>query len=265
MTRSITHTTRYTFGEAVSYTLQKLRLRPQSGPLQDVQSWDVVIKGGKIEVSYHDHYGNAVDLISADIGATELVITASGTVNTIDKAGVLGPSYGRAPLWHFVQNTALTTPNDAINALGDIAHSTDTTLNGLHLLSAAILEAVPYETGITDATTTAAGAIIAGKGVCQDHTHIFLSAARQAGIPARYVSGYLQMSDRIDQEASHAWAEAHIDGLGWVGFDVSNGVSPDSNYIRIATGRDASDAAPVSGLRMGSGSEAISVSVQVQQ
>ena len=78
-------------------------------------------------------------------------------------------------------------------------------------------------------------------------------------------SGYLMMNDRIDQDASHAWAEAHIGGLGWVGFDVSNGISPDERYVRIATGLDYRGAAPVSGMRMGTSGESMIVSVQVQQ
>ena len=70
-------------------------------------------------------------------------------------------------------------------------------------------------------------------------------------IPARYVSGYLMMNDRIEQEATHAWAEAWVQGLGWVGFDVSNGISPDPRYVRVATGRDYRDAAPITGISFG--------------
>ena len=73
------------------------------------------------------------------------------------------------------------------------------------------------------------------------------------------------MNDRVEQDATHAWAEAHIDGLGWVGFDVSNGVSPDERYVRLAVGRDARDAAPISGLRVGNADETLIVSLQVQQ
>ena len=62
--------------------------------------------------------------------------------------------------------------------------------------------------------------------------------ARALEVPARYVSGYLMMDDRVDQEATHAWAEAFVEGLGWVGFDISNGISPDPRYVRVATGRD---------------------------
>jgi transglutaminase-like putative cysteine protease len=101
--------------------------------------------------------------------------------------------------------------------------------------------------------------------VCQDHAHIFIAAARSMGYPARYVSGYLMMEDRVHQDASHAWAEVHVDPLGWVGFDVSNGISPDTRYVRVATGLDYAEAAPVSGLRFGNGGEAMSIDIQVAQ
>jgi transglutaminase-like putative cysteine protease len=104
-----------------------------------------------------------------------------------------------------------------------------------------------------------------GAGVCQDHAHIFISAARANGIPARYVSGYLMMDDRIDQEATHAWAEAHVEGLGWVGFDVSNGISPDPRYVRVATGSDYRDAAPITGITQGSAAaDVLTVGVAVE-
>jgi transglutaminase-like putative cysteine protease len=86
------------------------------------------------------------------------------------------------------------------------------------------------------------------------------------GYPARYVSGYLMMNDRVHQDASHAWAEAHVDGVGWVGFDVSNGISPDARYVRVATGLDYREAAPISGLRFGAMVEKrLSIDIQVQQ
>ena len=73
------------------------------------------------------------------------------------------------------------------------------------------------------------------------------------------------MDDRIEQEATHAWAEAHVENLGWVGFDVSNGISPDQRYVRVATGRDYRDAAPVTGVSIGSANEDLLVSVAVEQ
>jgi transglutaminase-like putative cysteine protease len=135
----------------------------------------------------------------------------------------------------------------------------------LHALSQLISGKVTYMAGTTDSLTTAESALASENGVCQDHAHIFISATRKMGYPARYVSGYLMMNDRVEQDASHAWAEVCVEGLGWVGFDVSNGISPDERYIRIATGLDYRDAAPISGIRHGSGSESMTVSVHVQQ
>ena len=94
---------------------------------------------------------------------------------------------------------------------------------------------------------------------------MFSAAARRLGFPARYVSGYLMMNETIDQAASHAWAEAHVPGLGWVAFDASNGISPDERYVRVATGRDFRDATPVSGIRLGKAEEQLAVSITVEQ
>jgi transglutaminase-like putative cysteine protease len=138
-------------------------------------------------------------------------------------------------------------------------------LGTLHALSARIRETVTYETGHTNADTTADMALAGGYGVCQDHAHIFVTAARILGFPARYVSGYLMLIDQIEQEASHAWAEAHIDGIGWVGFDISNSISPDPRYVRIATGADYAEAAPISGLSYGGGEQTMRVNLAVEQ
>lgn len=265
MQLQIRHVTEYSYDQPVDYALQKVRLRPLASPLQDIDEWDLTVEGGKIEASYLDHYGNRTDLVSISPGASKLTLTASGTVTTRDAAGVLGMVYGRAPLWHFMQPTPLTSSGARVRALADVVKKQGTPLAGLHALSAAVLQATPYQLGGTGSETTAEEALEIGFGVCQDHAHIFIAAARDAGIPARYVSGYLMMNDRVDQDASHAWAEAHLDDLGWVGFDVSNGMSPDERYVRIAIGRDTSEAAPVSGIRMGAADEAMIVSLQVQQ
>ncbi len=265
MLLKISHETRYTYDRPVTYALQKVRLCPLSSAVQTVNSWALSVEGGQVECSYSDHYGNHVDLISTDPESDSLVIRVEGQVGTVDTAGVFGQVYGRAPLWHFQQVTPLTSVGEGVLPLVEIVKGQDNTLAGLHALSAAVLEAVPYEIGRTGATTTAEEALSIGAGVCQDHANIFIAAARAAGVPARYVSGYLMMDDRVDQDASHAWAEAHVDGLGWVGFDVSNVVAPDERYVRLAIGRDAADAAPMSGMRMGSSDEAMVVTVQVQQ
>jgi transglutaminase-like putative cysteine protease len=139
------------------------------------------------------------------------------------------------------------------------------TLERLHALAIRIRELIEFEVGASHPGWSAEDAIEAKRGVCQDHTHVFLAAARRMGIAARYVSGYLMLNDRTTQDAMHAWAEAHVDGLGWVGFDVANGISPDSRYVRVATGLDYSEAAPISGTRIGGAGEILDVSIDVAQ
>ncbi|PJI85396.1 transglutaminase-like putative cysteine protease [Yoonia maricola] len=261
----IQHTTKYTYDAPVSYGLQQVRLTPASSKHQTVHNWDVTISGGQTELTFDDQYQNKTLLVKADAGTTEVSVDVTGEVETHSSDGVFGKVYGTAPLWHFRQSTLRTQAGRGIKKLAKIITKAPDALDGLHALSTAIIAAAPYSTTGTEAGTTAEEALSAGGGVCQDHAQIFVSAARVAGIPARYISGYLMMNDRIDQDASHAWAEAHIDGLGWVGFDVSNRICPDERYVRIATGLDSRDASPISGVRLGSAQEAMIVSLQVQQ
>ena len=264
MDLTIKHTTRYTYDQPVNYALQRLHLRPVDNRMQRVKYWDITVEGGQIELTYDDHHGNRCDLVTVERGTTELAVTARGQVETADTAGVLGPVYGSAPLWHFLHQTPMTEPGERLRMLASDLEG-DQSVQALHSLSAEILQAVPYETGTTYSDTTAQQALEGGSGVCQDHAHIMISAARLNGLPARYVSGYLKLNESEDQTASHAWAEVHLPDLGWVGFDVSNRISPDDRYVRLAVGLDARDCAPVRGLRRGAGLESLVVSVQVQQ
>lgn len=265
MLLKINHKTSYAYDMPVEFALQKLRLRPLNNVMQDVGDWQIDITGGQIEASYLDHYGNHTDLVSVNPGAEAVEITAHGEVTTHDRAGILGQTYGRAPLWHFAQSTFLTAAGAGVRDLAKSLGRMKDPLTSLHDLSNAIRDTLPFKTGVTGPDTTAEQAIKIGAGVCQDHAQIFISALRTRGVPARYVGGYLMINDVIDQDAAHAWAEAHIEGLGWVGFDISNGVAPDEKYVRTAIGRDASGAAPVKGLRMGPSNETLIVSLQVQQ
>jgi transglutaminase-like putative cysteine protease len=262
----ILHTTTYHFDRPVPYGLQQLRLVPKSRRGQSVLHWKMEVEGGQIETEYTDHNENPVSLISFDAQARSIVVHCEGEVETEDMAGVVGRHGGHAPLWFFRHSTDLTRAGPRVRALiKGLKEEEPEDIPRLHALSARIIAAVPYEIGLTGSDTTAEEAIEHGGGVCQDHAQIFVAAARFMGYPARYVSGYLLMSDRVHQDASHAWAEVHIEPLGWVGFDVSNGYSPDTRYVRVATGRDYREAAPVSGLRYGSAGEAMSIDIQVQQ
>ncbi len=270
MRLSIRHTTRYSFADPVVHALQRLRLTPKETQGQKIVDWQMEYENAHSELEYEDEHFNTVTLIALDPGAQEVSVTCRGVVETEDNAGVIGRHSGHLPLWNFLGQTRLTKPGSKLRALVrevDTGEGDDQSgkLDFLHALSAKIRDQVAYRTGATAVSTTSEEAIEAGVGVCQDHTHIFLAAARMANIPARYVSGYLMMNDRIDQEASHAWAEAHIDGLGWVGFDISNGISPDPRYVRVATGRDYRDAAPVTGISFGSARQSLKVEVAVEQ
>ncbi|ASK87346.1 transglutaminase domain-containing protein [Sphingorhabdus sp. SMR4y] len=266
MLLKINHETRYVYDAPVQYALQQVRLRPKQRPGQEIRNWGIEIDGGQVELSFEDQHCNHVDLISIERGRTDIAIRCTGEVENSDGSGILGSHSGFAPLWYFKGATDLTRPGSQtrklVKALGDDFESD---VAKLHALSAAIINKVAYQTGKTNAETEAETALKAGEGVCQDHSHIFCTAARLLGFPARYVSGYLMMTDRVEQDATHAWAEAHVEGLGWVGFDVSNGYSPDERYVRIATGLDYREASPISGLRFGPGSEDMIVTLQVQQ
>jgi transglutaminase-like putative cysteine protease len=123
-----------------------------------------------------------------------------------------------------------------------------------------------FDTDPTQTTTTAAEAFKLRRGVCQDITHVFIAAARQIGIPARYIGGHFYRADGvIAQDAGHAWAEAYVEKLGWVGFDPTNGISATDAHVRVAAGLDYLGAAPVRGTRYGGSGETLKVAVHVDQ
>lgn len=264
MLLKITHRTSYTYDEPIPYGLQQVRLTPKSRDTQKVLNWTMTLEGAEAQVSYEDEHKNETSLISFASGATGVTIHCEGEVEVADTSGVTGKHSGFMPLWMFLRATPLTKAGPGLRKLIREFEAEGTPLDQLHGLMAHIGAAVAYAPGETHAGTTVEEAIAAGKGVCQDHAHIFITAARSLGVPARYVSGYLLMEDRVEQDATHAWAEAHVDGIGWIGFDVSNSICPDARYVRVATGLDYADAAPVSGMRFGDGSEHLSVALQVQ-
>ena len=261
---SVRHITRYRYAQPVTYSIQALRLTPASYDGQRVSDWEVRAGGVKPALQFRDGFGNIVHLITLNARHEELEIEAAGTVETHDSNGVVAGLANGAPPRVFLRETAQTRPDGAIRALVASVHGKDT-LATLHELLGAVRDRVEYVPGATDTHTGAAEALAAGKGVCQDHAHIFIAAARTLAIPARYVTGYLMLDGQSTAEAHHAWAEAWVEGLGWIGFDVANRVCPTHNYVRLATGLDASYAAPIIGSRRGGETETLEVSVAVRQ
>lgn len=266
MLLKITHKTSYHYDRPVHYALQQLRLTPKSNSTQKVVDWNISIDGGKKELEFDDQHNNHVAMISIEPGRSDIFIESKGEVETADTSGIIGKHGGFAPIWMFTRATPLTEPGAQVRKLTKtLAGEFETDVERLHVLSTLVADAIAYETGKTLIDTTAEQALEAGHGVCQDHAHAFVSAARLLGYPARYVGGYLMMDDRDHQDAGHAWAEVHVDPIGWIGFDVSNGISPDERYVRVATGLDYLDAAPIAGMRFGDGSESMIVTLQVAQ
>ena len=161
----------------------------------------------------------------------------------------------------------VTDPTRADAALIELAQSVGQTADALgmaHALSDAVAAAIRYSPGSTSAHTTAAEALALGTGVCQDHAHALISVARHLDMPARYVSGYLHANnDGEAHEAAHAWAEVLVPGVGGVGFDPANRCCPDARYIRLGSGLDAQDAAPIRGTARGPGKESLDVTVAI--
>ncbi len=264
MRLSITHTTRYEFDEAVSFGLQQLRKTPRSGNGQRVVDWQTHVTGGREEAQYQDHHNNLVQLLSFDRDVTELVVACEGVIEIEDKAGIIGVHRAAAPLWLYQWTTPLTQPGARLRALVRQIEE-QTLLDQLYAAMRLIRAHVRYATDVTQTDWPVEKVLEEGRGVCQDHTHVFLAMARALGAPARYVSGYLRLDDRVDQVAMHAWAEAYVPDLGWVGFDVSNGISPDARYVRVAAGLDYGEAAPVTGTRQGGSGEALDVQIRVAE
>ncbi len=266
MLLTVSHTTRYVFEEPIAHGLQRLRLKPKSTHGQEVLDWTMDLTGARVEAEYDDQHDNHTTLVSLESGAREVVVTCRGSVRTVGNDGVTGLHTGLVPLWCFLRPTPLTCAGNKVRHLvASIATDRSDTLAFLHALSYAVAEQVAYVPGETDAGTTAEQALASGKGVCQDHAHVFISAGRLVDIPMRYVGGYLKMDDRDEQEAGHGWAEAYVEGLGWVGFDISNAVCPDDRYIRVASGCDYREAAPVTGLAQGGGTTRLDVHLSVAE
>ncbi len=268
MILTVSHSTRYQFETPVSGIIQSLRLKPSQYEGQRLIDWSIDVPGAVMGPSCRDGAGDYLQTASLRAPMTHIDVIVTGSVETVDTSGVLRGHRERVPPRAYLRHTARTESNRAIHDLVDetlAGHETAPTLKRAHLLAAAVLEALPYRSGTTDAHTTGAEAMTEGSGVCQDHAHVLIACAHLAGLPARYVSGYLNATSEYHTgEATHAWAEVFIEGLGWVGFDASNQCCPDENYIRLGSGLDAQDAAPIRGLVLGGAEEKLDVSVVVE-
>ena len=254
--------TTYSYDRPPRRSTQYLRLTPQSGPGQTVGDWQISAPGAL--TAWTDMFGNCCHTLSVERPGPALEIRVAGTVQTRDTAGVQTPTPADAlPEAVYLRNTGYARADAALAAWTEerrAACAADR-LDGLHTLMTAIHAEVAYDEAATTVLTTASEAFANRRGVCQDHAHILIAAARSLGIPARYVSGYLwtgaanEVSGGETFSASHAWAECRVEGLGWVSFDAANGVCAGDAYVQVAVGFDYATACPVRGVRTGGGTE----------
>ena len=268
MIHSINHQTIFDYETMPQSAVQRLHLTPLNNTQQNVIDWDVEVNGGTIVLETADYHGNGIHICNQHSSLQNFQIICRGQVNVIDTNGIVGEHDNDVPLAMFKNATSLTLPGPRLRQLGKDMNKltkSDNEINVLHALSARLADAIRYTTGMTNTSTTAEMAMEIGAGVCQDHAHAFIAVARYLGLSARYVSGYLLIRDKKIQNASHAWAEVFTNGLGWVGFDISNGISPDDRYVKLASGFDYADVAPLSGVRFGSGEEKIATQIMISQ
>jgi transglutaminase-like putative cysteine protease len=263
----ISHETVYRYDNPAAGVIQLLRLTPRNHNGQYVVNW-------RIDVSEHcelqqqeDAFGNIAHVLTADGRLSELRIVVDGEVETQDTHGVVAGAIERFPPRLYLRETPLTAADAAIADFArDVGTVPGDTLATLHVLLEKLHATIVFDTAATGTGTSAAAAFAQRRGVCQDLTHIFIAAARCLDIPARYVGGHFHRTDGVvEQEAGHAWAEAFVADLGWVGFDAANGICPTDAHVRVAVGLDYLGAAPVRGSRFGGGSEALDVAIRVSQ
>ena len=266
MILSVSHVTTYSYDRPVRGAVQSLRLTPSRFDGQKAIDWTVAVEGSIRGGAFRDGAGDWVEGWSVRGPLSEVVVRVEGRVETFDLAGILRGHRETVPPAAYLRDTEPTRADAALDALArDAASGASGGLDCAHRLSAAISEAIAYRPGVTAAHTTAAEALALGEGVCQDHAHALIALARALGMPGRYVSGYLFAdSDGNAHEAAHAWTEVWVDGLGWIGFDPANKCCPDDRYIRLGSGADAQDAAPIRGVAQGVSAERMNVAVAVQ-
>lgn len=263
---SVDHVTLYRYDRPVRGVVQSQRLTPSVFDGQRVLDWSVTVTDGLRGGDFRDGAGDRIQAWTVPGPVTEIAVRVAGTVETVDLAGVLRGHREIVPPEAWLRETGPTRADAIIVEMAADQRGAADSLAAAHVLADRVAEAIAYRPGATDAHTTAAEALAGGEGVCQDHAHALVALARAADLPARYVSGYLLAGeDGAPHEAAHAWAEIHVAGLGWVGFDPANRCCPDARFIRLGSGFDARDAAPIRGTARGAGQESLEVRVAVQE
>ena len=258
----IQHRTTYSYAGSASYSIQTLKLTPRRDRSQRSLQWRIQAPGRRIE--QQDAFGNITHLLTLEGPHSEVLIRAEGIVETDEHYDGLLPAEGVLSPLVYANATPLTAATDAIASLARAIFAQPVaTRSDARVLMEAVADKVHYQPGSTTVTDSAGDVMVRGEGVCQDQTHVAVALCRAAGIPARYVSGYLLDDD--PGASSHAWVELWLQAENaWLACDVTHQQLANSRMCRLAVGRDYRDAGPVRGVRRGGGREQLDVQVQVQ-
>ena len=260
MRLQVFHRTRYLYRAPVRDSYNELRLRPATRDKSRLEFFLLQVQPPVRLRHFRDNHLNYVHYFEISEPHRELVIEAQSTLNTtspyesgpptgVDLAAVRALQDEMVRVFLQPSRYVETTPELWRLAL-DITSGVTDAFAAAGLIMQHIHEQWTYAPNTTSATTHVREVLDTKRGVCQDFAHLMIALCRALGLPARYVSGYLYNgpgSHLRGAQASHAWCEVFIPGRGWYGLDPTNNTRADERHIKIATGRDYSDAAPVTG------------------
>jgi transglutaminase-like putative cysteine protease len=262
---TIRHQISVTIGEGLPRAVQHLLLTPQSSSVQTVREWRLDAPGIDDATGFIDAYGNRAHLCTQTKPEGVLTVTASGIVETHDRAGVVG-RLERDPVHAlFRRTTALTKPVAGIAAkFRTVPREGKERIALLHGLMARVAEVLD-ESGQSQSQNgqSQKQSDSTASGEAADYAHAFIGATRALDVPARYVTGYLLPEEGAP--SFHAWAEAWDEGLGWIGFDPMLGFCPAERHVRVASGLDASSTVPVRSVPIARASQVVAVEIEVAQ
>ena len=282
----VTHTTDYRYGEPVAEAYLELRLTPLSREGQTVQDHRLTIEPASRTSGYRDYFGNEVAFLSLPFRHSRLTIRSEALVKTESEALPEGSLElttqearqiltGSLPLvFDYLQPTDMVKiGREAVQWAKRYLSGQIVLRKGLENLNRAIYENFQYRKGATNFSTDVSNIWRDRIGVCQDFAHIMLSVLRTAGLPSRYVCGYIETAPPrgdngeekrlVGSVATHAWVEVLLPGQHWVALDPTNNRWCGEQHIAVSFGRDASEAAPIRGTFKGSGDQVMKVQVKV--
>jgi transglutaminase-like putative cysteine protease len=252
----------------IAETVMEVRLRPMDGNGQRCLQFDLSVSSGIEARAYRDGYGNNVHYFNLVRPHTRLTVTSLSVVET-------GLEEDADPGEELVQDfLRYRSPVKDVPGVRELAsrlpipdHASGPAVErALDELTLSISREFAYDRAVTNVYSDVDDVLELRAGVCQDFAHLFIAVARAMGVPARYVSGYIyDPRQKKDAGASHAWGEAWVPGQGWIGYDATHPVRVTENHVRLAVGRDYSDAAPTRGIYVGSATGTMAVKVRTKQ